>query len=443
MEKQNILEQPIKKTFITNVLFGMLSMAGTSLFILADTFFIANGVGADGIAALNIVLPMVNLFNGLGWMLGVGGATLFSVEKGRGNLEEGQKNFTFTIVLSLIVALLFSMLTMVFMDPILNILGASGTIFSMSESYYSIIMLFAPLFILNNVYVTFLRNDHNPKLAMIALMVGGIMNIILDYIFIFPLNMGLRGAALATAVSPTVSLLISTLHLRNANRDLAFQSISNQWKKVLEIFSIGFPSFLNELSSAVVMFLFNIVLLRLVGNIGVAAYGIIANMNIVVIALFTGMGQGFQPLVSIFHGASYKNKIKKVLHYALITAISFGFFVFALGLFFPDVIVSLFNNQQNQQLVELAVPGLRLYFASFLFTGINFTVTYFMSAVERTRPSLIISLLRGLLLIVPVLFIMTHLFGVTGVWLTMLVVELITLAASLFILYTYNKYFLK
>lgn len=443
MENQNILEQPLKKTFITNVLFGMLSMAGTSLFILADTFFIANRLGADGIAALNIVLPMVNLFNGIGWMLGVGGATLFSVEKGRGNLEEGRRNFTFTIVLSLIVALLFSVITMVFMDSILGILGASGPIFSMSKSYYSIIMLLAPLFILNNVYITFLRNDHNPKLAMIALIVGGIMNIILDYIFIFPLNMGLRGAAIATAVSPVVSLLIATLHLKNANRELEFRPISNQWKKVVEIFSIGFPAFLNELSSAIVMFLFNMVLLRYVGNIGVAAYAIIANMNIVVIALFTGIGQGFQPLVSIFHGAKQKDKTKKILKYALITSASLGLFFFAIGLFFPHGIVSLFNNEQNQQLIELAVPGLRLYFASFLFTGINFAVTYFMSAVERARPSLIISLLRGLLLIVPVLFIMTNFFGVTGVWLTMLVVELLTLAASLFILYTYNKYFLK
>lgn len=442
MENKKILDQPIKKSFISNVVFGMLSMAGTSLFILADTFFVANGVGADGIAALNIVLPMVNLFNGIGWMLGVGGATLYSIEKGRGNLEEGRINFTFTVVLALVVSLLFSAITLGFMDPILSFLGASGSIYSMSKSYYSIIMLFAPLFILNNTYITFLRNDNNPKLAMFALIIGGIMNIILDYIFIFPLNMGLRGAAIATAVSPAVSLLLSSLHLRNKERELAFRPISKQWKKIGEIFSIGFPSFLNEFSSAVVMFLFNIVLLDLVGNIGVSAYAIIANMNIVVIALFTGMGQGFQPLVSVFHGARRTDKVKKVLKYALVTTASFGVLFFMFGLLFPDVIVSLFNNEQNQQLAELAIPGLRLYFSSFLFTGINFAMIYFMSAVERARPSLIISLLRGLLLIVPVIYLMTQLFGVTGVWLTMLIVELITLGVSLYVLYTYNKYFL-
>jgi len=443
MENEKILDQPIKKAFITNVLFGALSMAGTSLFILADTFFVANGVGADGIAALNIVLPMVNIFNGLGWMLGVGGATLYSVEKGRDRLEEGRATFTFTIVLSLIIALLFSVISLGFTDSILNILGANGPIFAMSKSYYTTILLFAPLFIMNNVYITFLRNDNNPKLAMIALVSGGVLNIILDYIFIFPLNMGLQGAALATAVSPTVSMVVSTLHLKNKERELEFRPIAGQWKKITDIFSIGFPSFLNELSSAIVMFLFNIVLLQLVGNIGVSAYAIIANMNIVVIALFTGIGQGFQPLVSIFHGARREDKIKKVLKYALITTISFGTLVFAIGLFFPDTIVSLFNSNQNQQLAALAVPGLRLYFASFLFTGINFTVIYFMSAVERARPSLIISLLRGALLIIPVILIMTNLFGVTGVWLTMAVVEIITVMVALFALYTYNRGYLK
>lgn len=440
--KQQIRDESIKKTFLTNVLFGMLSMAGTSLFILADTFFVANGVGADGIAALNIVLPMVNTFNGLGWMLGVGGATLYAIEKGRGYIEEGQANFTFTIVLSLIVALIFSGTTLFFTDSILSFLGANGPLFNMAKDYYTLLMLFAPLFILNNVYITFLRNDHNPKLAMAALLIGGLMNIILDYIFIFPLNMGLRGAALATVVSPGVSLIISTLHLKNSERQLFFRPIAMQWRKIRRVFSIGFPAFLNEFSSAVVMFLFNSVLLRLVGNIGVSAYAIIANMNIVAIALFTGVGQGFQPLVSIFYGAGKRKSIKKVLKYALITTGTLGVVFFGIGLLFSENIVTLFNNQQNKQLTELAIPGLKLYFSSFLFTGINFAVIYFMSAVERSRPSLIISLLRGLLLIFPVLFLMTKGFGVTGVWLTMFVVEGLTLILSLFILRTYRKYFL-
>lgn len=442
MDQTTLMEQPVKRSFFQYTSLGVLSMIGTAIFILADTFFIANGVGADGIGALNIVLPLVNVFNGLGWMFGVGGATLFSIEKARGNIEDGQADFTLTAILALIVSILFSILTISFTEPILRFLGASGHILGMSASYYTVIMRFAPFFILNNMFITFMRNDNNPKLAMTAMLSGGIVNIILDYIFIFPLNLGMRGAALATIASPVVSMLVSTLHLKNDSRQLMFKSFTVRIKKIIKIFSIGFSAFLNEFSSAVVMFLFNILLIQLVGNIAVSAYAIIANMNIVVIAIFTGIGQGFQPLVSMFYGARKQDKVKKVLKYALATAVGFGGLIFTIGFLFPDVIVALFNKEQNQQLAALAVPGVVFYFSSFLFTGFNFAVIYFMSAVGRPRASLIISLLRGMLLIVPVLLFMSSWLAVTGVWLTMTVVEILTLLVSLFILYTYQKNYL-
>lgn len=436
------MEQSIKKDFFQYTSLGMLSMMGTSLFILADTFFIANGIGTDGIAALNIVLPAISIFNGLGWMLGVGGATLFSIAKARGEIEEGRANFTLTLVLGILVSLIFTGLTLFFAEPILRFLGASGHILDMSASYYMVIMRFAPLFILNNLLITFIRNDTNPKLAMIGLLAGGGTNIILDYIFIFPMNMGMRGAAIATAASPVVSMLVLSTHLRNDERQLAFESFAGKIKNIWSIFSIGFSSFLNEFSSAIVMFLFNLILLRLVGNIGVSAYAIIANMNIVVIALFTGMGQGFQPLVSQYYGGGKRFEVKQILKYALGASIVFGLVIFMIGFLFSDGIVSLFNNKQNQQLAELAGPGLVFYFSSFIFTGINFAVIYFMSAVGRSRASLIISLLRGMLLIVPVLLVLSNWLGVIGVWLTMTIVEILTLLVSLYILRAYNRSYL-
>lgn len=443
MDQIALMKQPIKKSFFQYTSLGVLSMIGTSLFILADTFFIANGVGADGIAALNIVLPAVSIFNGLGWMFGVGGATLYSIAKASGNIEEGQSDFTLTVVLTTVVSLIFLSLSLFYAESILPFLGANGHLFEMSASYYMIIMRFSPLFIMNNMLITFIRNDNNPKLAMTALLAGGIVNIILDYIFIFPMNMGMRGAAIATATSPVVSMLVSSLHLKNDSRQLAFSSFTLHMKKIRSIFSIGLSSFLNEFSSAVVMFLFNIVLLQLVGNIGVAAYAIIANMNIIVIAIFTGFGQGFQPLVSTFYGAAKRLEVKGVLKYALGTSVALGLFIFMIGFLFPEGIVALFNNDQNTQLAELAVPGLVYYFSSFIFTGINFAVIYFMSAVGRSRASLIISLLRGMLLIVPVLFVLSNQIGVTGIWLTMTVVEILTLIVSGYVLYIFNKSYLK
>lgn len=442
MDSVKIQNESIRKTFLQNVSLGMLSMIGQALFILADTFFIANGIGAEGIAALNIVLPVVNIVNGIGWMMGVGGATLFSASKGRGQIKKSNEYFSYTIVFTIIIGVLFILTSLVFAEPILTFLGASGDIYSLSRDYYEVFALFSIFFMLNNMFITFLRNDGNAKLAMIGFSFGGMLNIILDYLFIFPLNMGIRGAAIATVISPIVSLLILTLHRKNKNRTLAFTRFTKEIKTARNIVALGFSSFLNEFSSALVMFLFNIVLLNLVGDLAVSAYAIIANMNIIAIAIFTGIGQGMQPLASISFGLRNKRNGAKILKYSLITSTIVGTALFLIGLFFSEQIVALFNSENNVQLAEIAESGLRLYFSSFLFTGINFTAIYFFAAVQRSRSTLIISLLRGLVLVVPVLLLMMNSLDLTGIWLTMPIVEVMTVIVSVAILIRYRRRFL-
>ncbi|WP_440896471.1 MATE family efflux transporter [Amphibacillus sp. Q70] len=443
MARKKEVNQSIVKQFSEYISLGVLSMLGMSLFILADTFFIANGIGADGIAALNIVLPIVNIVNGLGWMLGVGGATLFSLSKGRNEIGKAKQQFTYTFVCSVIIAFIIWGVFLVFSDYILRILGASGHIFGMSKSYYMVLVSFSPAFVLNNVMITFLRNDNNPRLAMIGLLTGGLINIVLDYLFIFPFEMGLRGAAIATVISPMVSLAILTIHFKSEKRSLAFTSFSRGFKEIRQIVSLGFSSFLNEFSSAVVMFLFNIFILQLVGNIGVSAYGIIANMNIIAIAIFTGMGQGFQPLISHYYGLKDLKSVRKLLKYGVWTSFVLGLFFFLIGYVYSDFIVIAFNSEQNQILADIAEKGLVLYFISFLFTGINFILIYFMAAIGKARPSFIISLLRGLILIIPILLIMSKAIGLTGIWLTMPIVECMTFLIGVSILYRYINQRLK
>ena len=324
-----------RKQFMQYVSLAMLSMMGQSLFIFADTFFIANGVGSRGIAALNIVLPMVNVFNGIGWMFGIGGATLFAIALGKKQFADANRLFNMTFMFTISAAIVFAAMTSLFSEPILRFLGANEGTYSLAKSYYDILMFFSPLFMVNFVFISFLRNDNNPRLAMIAMLTGGLVNIVLDYIFIFPLQMELKGAAIATVFSPITSILVATLHWHRIDHHLHFNKVSIQIKKLKDIVSLGFSSFFNEFSSAVVMFLFNIVLLRLVGNIAVSAYAIIANINIIVIALFTGLGQGFQPLASKFLGQGNSKELKHVLKFALIAAVFLSLIIFGIGFFFP------------------------------------------------------------------------------------------------------------
>ncbi|WP_373790707.1 MATE family efflux transporter, partial [Jeotgalibaca porci] len=223
----------IHREFYQFVTFSIMSMVGQSLFILADTFFIANGVGAQGLAALNIVLPVVNIINGLGWMFGVGGATQFAITKSQGMLDKANNHFTQTVVAASLIAILFTLLSQMFVDDILGFLGVTPALFEMSRSYFTILTLFTPLFILNNVFISFIRNDFNPRLAMIGMILGGIINIIFDYIFIYPMRMGLTGAAIATVFSPAVSLMICSFHFKYSRRTLAFQPIRLRFGSIL------------------------------------------------------------------------------------------------------------------------------------------------------------------------------------------------------------------
>ena len=419
--------KPIQREFYQFVTFSVMSMVGQSLFILADTYFIANGVGAQGLAALNIVLPAVNIINGLGWMFGVGGATQFAITKSQGKLKKANDHFTQTVVSAGLIAVLFTLFSQFFVTDILYFLGVTPELFEMSRSYFTILTLFSPLFILNNVFITFIRNDFNPRLAMFGMILGGIINIIFDYIFIYPMGMGLKGAAIATVFSPVISLLVCSLHFKYSRRTLAFQPLKLGIGSFLATLRNGFSSFLNEFSSAFVMVIFNLIVLDLAGNVGVSAYSIVANMNIIAVAIFTGIGQGLQPLVSAYHGKNDKTAVQTILRLGVMTSLLIGGLFVGIGVFLPNVIVALFNGNDNVALAQLAVPGVRLYFTSFLFTGINFTMIFYLSAINEGKKSLVISALRGLIFIYPAVGLMSRSMGITGVWLAMTVVEILTL----------------
>ncbi|MFL2100884.1 MATE family efflux transporter [Desemzia sp. FAM 23989] len=440
MNSTDILQQPLHKSFLHYVSLSLFSMLGLSLYILADTFFVANGVGQDGLTALNVVIPVYNVVNGIGLMLGMGGATLYAISHGEKRIEKSNQIFTSTLVIGLIVGILLTVLGFLFMDPLMALLGATGKIVPLAKEYFSVIVFFALFFIVNNIVVCFVRNDGNPNLAMTGMLVGSLANIVLDYLFIFPLQMGMIGAALATATSPIISLLILTLHKRSPRRNLAFASF--KWKSTdfTSIFSIGFPSFITEFSSGLVIFMFNKIILDLVGNIGVAAYGIIANISLVCIGIFTGIGQGIQPIASVHFGAKNHKHVLHLMVYGFSTALFFGILFYGAGLLYSDTIIQWFNGENDPLLASITKEGIKLYFTAFLFMGINIVTIAFFSAVAKPRQSFILSLLRGLILIVPILFLLASFFDLTGVWLTMPVTEGLTLILTLvFLTHYFNK----
>ncbi len=411
-------ETSIKKTFIKYVSLNIIGMIGLSCYILADTFFIARGVGADGLTALNLVIPVYSFIHGIGLMIGMGGATRFVLSK-------SSTTFTQSIFYVVLLSCLFLPIGLFFSEQLATILGANASTLQNASIYLKIILIFTPMFSLNEVVICFIRNDGNPKLAMMAMLVGSFSNIILDYLFIFPFKMGMFGAALATGIAPVVSLIILSTHFIKKQNTFKFKKQKLQIKTLIDISSLGVSALINEFSFGIVMIVFNILILKISGNIGVAAFGIIANIALVVISVFTGIAQGIQPIISRCYSVNNRVEIKKVLKYGFVTALFIAISVYIVSFIFAEPIVGLFNKDTNLQLTEIATNGLRIYFTAFAFIGINILSATYYSAIDKPKNSFIISLLRGFIIIIPTTFILSSLFGLTGIWITMTVTEFI------------------
>lgn len=431
MEKSGVLTKgSIYRTFIKYVSFNIMSMIGLSCYILADTFFVANGVGSKGLIGLNIVLPVYSLMNGTGLMLGIGGATRFSIALGENNKQRGSEIFMHTLFLGVVASIFFTLAGVFFSEEIVTILGADKEILPYATDYLKTILSFSFAFLMNNIFVCFIRNDGDPRLSMLALLLASGSNIVFDYVFIYPFQMGMFGAALATGMAPVFSLCLISIHFLRKKNGFGYAKIHFKFGEAVHILLAGVSSFITELSSGIILLAFNIVILKIMGNIGVGAYGVIANIALVFLAIYNGIAQGIQPVVSINYGAGNSENIKKVFFCGCTLAAVLGIIFYTSGIFFSEGIIEAFNNEGNQQLASIADRGIHIYFAGLSFMGINVVTASFFACIEKSHLAMGISLFRGFVALFPVLIVLSMLLGMDGVWLTVPIVEFLTFLAS-------------
>ena len=434
MAKKRIFSEFLKYSSLS-----VLGMTGISLYILADTFFISKGLGANGLAALNIAIPVYSLIHGCGLMLGMGAATKYTVLKSRGEQKSADKVFVNTLYAGIFLAVIFVFSGLFLSGRITSLLGADSQVFEMTETYIKVLMFFSPAFILNNIIICFVRNDGSPNLSMAGMITGSLANIVLDYIFIFPLNMGIFGAVIATGFSPIISIAVLSVHFILKKNGFHIVKTYPKMKIIAEEMYLGLPSFVSEMSSGIVILLFNYLILDIGGNTGVAAYGIIANTALVVNAVFTGISQGAQPLISAAYGNGKEKDVSSIRKYSVISALSVAAFIFIIVMIFNSEITDIFNSEKNVILQETAEYGIRLYFISVFFTGLNIVLSVFFTSTENPVPAHIISLLRGFVLIIPAAVLMSKFFGITGVWLASPVTEAIVTLIGVFLFFKTRK----
>lgn len=427
------------KEFSQYVALNICGMVGLSCYILADTFFISNGLGANGLTALNLAIPIYSFVHGSGLMFGMGGATKYSIYRGQRKYKNADQFFSGTVYLMFAAAVIFMLAGVFFSGQLTRLLGADKNVYHMTKTYVQVILLFAPAFMANDTLICFVRNDGNPKLSMLGMLTGSFSNIILDYIFIFPLNMGIFGAVLATGLAPVISLIVLSGHWLAKQNRFHFVRIRPSLRLTGNIISLGIPSFITEMASGIVIIVFNTIILRLQGNIGVAAYGVVANLSLVVVSIYTGMAQGTQPILSRAYGYGDHKSQKQILKYALRTMFVLSFGIFLFFLLAAGSIVSIFNSEQNMQLQEIATAGLKLYFTAIPFVGFNIILSAYFTSTEKALPAQIISLARGFLIIIPMAFFLSFLLKMTGVWLSFPVTECFVTLAGIALYIKFRK----
>lgn len=365
--------------------------------------------------------------NGLGLMVGVGGATHYSLCRAQGDAAEADRTFTHTLLLGLCIALVFVLTGTFGVVPLSRLLGANAETLDMTAVYLRLLLCFAPFFVTNNIMIAFVRNDGEPGRAMAGMIAGSLFNIVFDWVFIFPCGLGMFGAALATGASPLVSLLVLSGHLRRPSRGFHLRRERLRPRLLPRICAPGLSSLVSELASGITLLLINLVLLRIAGNTAVAAYGVIANLALVESAIFTGLSTGVQPLIS----RSAEADRRRLLHWTVTTALVISALMYVLVFVFASPITAVFNSEHDPALAACAVPGLRIYFAGFLAACINIIAAAYFSAAGQASRGFIISLVRSIIAIPPVLFALSALLGVTGVWLTFPAVEALACVLSL------------
>lgn len=415
----------VKKQFTKYVSQNIFGMIGLSCYILADSYFISKAQGANGLTALNLVLPIYNLIFAIGSMIGVGSAIRYVVAKSKED-KKADNYFFNALFFTFVIGVIFAIIGVVFPDRILQLLGADETIVKTGTSYTRIFMAFAPLFMWNYVANAYVRNDGAPSVAMIATLSSSLFNIVFDYVLMFLLNMGMAGAALATAFSPIVGISVCLTHLLSKRSHVKLKVCTPSIKMLIRSVQVGVSAFVAEISSGVITLVFNFIILALAGNVGVAAYGVVANVALVVVAVFNGIAQGSQPLISESFGSGNKEEVKTLRNLSFITSIVSATILYIVIFVFTANIVAIFNGENDLQLANYANVGTRLYFIGIFFAGLNIVGSSYFSAVEQVKDAFIISILRGFVLIIGFAFLLSALFKMTGVWLAYAVAEGVT-----------------
>ncbi|HSH35486.1 MATE family efflux transporter [Schnuerera sp.] len=414
-------EEEIGKLLLKFSIPAIVGMLVNALYNIIDRIFIGKGIGSIGIGAIFVSSPVALILMAFGMLVGFGGNSLSSIRLGENKKEEAELILGNAFILLLIISIGLSISGLIFIEPLLKLFGASDTILPYAVDYMSIILIGAPLQAVGFGINAFIRGEGNPRIAMITMLIGAILNIILDYIFIFIFNMGIKGAALATIISQGISAIWvlsyflgskSMLKLKKENMILRIRIIKN-------IFSIGFAPFSMQLAASMVTAILNNSLNTYGGDIAVSSMGVIHSITMLILMPIFGINQGAQPIIGFNYGAKQYGRVKEAFKKAVIAATSIAIFGFLTTQIIPHKLFSIFLEKGSEMdtIANVGIKGLRIYLAMLPIIGFQIVSSNYFQATGKPKHAAFLGLSRQVLILIPALLILPKFFGLTGVWL--------------------------
>ena len=397
---------------------------------VVDMAMVGQYQGPDGSAALAVVAPVWNVIYSLGLLMGIGGSIIFSAKRGGQGRKNENQYFTAAVIGSTVLAVLAWAGLLCFERPILTFFGADEKLLELVLKYMRPVKAVFPLFLFNQMLAAFLRNDGNPGLATLGVLLGGVFNVFGDYFFVFPCNMGVYGAGLATAIGSVISFLVMLTNFLSPKNTLRLVQVDNLFRKLWKVTVTGFSSFFIDVAMGILTVLFNRQIMRYLGANALAVYGPIINVSTFVQCCAYSVGQAAQPLISTNYGAGKGRRIRETLGLALWTTAVFGIFWTTLSLLFPNLYIRIFMNP-TPEILDMAPAIIRTYALSFLLLPFNIFSTYYFQAIMKPAAAFVISVARGLVISGALILLLPGLAGPASLWFAMSITELVVMIYAL------------
>lgn len=414
------------------------SMAITFLYVVVDGIFVGRGIGAHALAAINIVLPFNVMVMAVASMLVVGGSTVFSIRAGRGDPAAANDAFLTSGLMILGVSVVLSAIGVFWPWQVARLSGATDALVDMAAIYTRYYCLFTPVFMGSVFLAQFIRNDGAPVLAFWGMVTGALANIFFDWLFVFPMQMGVKGAAIASGIGQILSLGILSIHFCRHRGILQMRTFSCSGALMVKILKRGLPEMVSQLAQPMTVFMYNWVVIRSFGEMGVAALSIIMYLaSVLVNGIFQGVSQGIQPLLGRSFGRGDARDVQYYFRAGLLINLAFAMGSYGVFRWGGDALIGIFTS--NQELVAMTYSILRVYGWSFVFASAGIVLTTYFFSTKQTAASVAIALARGMVLNTAFILLFPRCFGPHSVWYAIVAAEAAALLLALCLKHTGNQ----